>query len=432
MQRSAERPGPACRGGSLQRRQLLAAGLGNALEWYDFAVYGALASTLARVFFPASSGETALLQSLSVFAVGYLMRPLGSLVLGPVGDRIGRRSLLMLSVLVMAVASTLIGLLPSPDRWGSSAGGLLILLRMAQGFSLGGEYTGSITYVVERAPARWRGRLGSVPAAGSVVGLVVGSLTVALVQAALPAAALLAWGWRLPFLLAGLIALVALWLRRDLPSGEPVAPAPDLGALLASLRRDRRRILQVLAILAFEKVSFYLVFVFWVQQAASRDPAAAAGFNGLATLVQALGIPLILLAGRWADQWGPLRLMRRWCALLALLVAPAMLLLQRGQLPSLAAGLVLAGAPLMLIAGTYPALIPFLFDRRSRCTAFSLSYSLGGSLLGGTAPALAAWMLAQPGWSLGPLLYSLLLAPPALLVLSGLREGSEPRGAPIA
>jgi MHS family proline/betaine transporter-like MFS transporter len=458
------RPGSIRRGS--RRRQVLAATLGNALEWYDFAVYGALASTLGRVFFPASDPEKALLQSFTVFALGYLMRPVGSLVLGPIGDRIGRRTLLLVSMAVMAAASTLIGLLPTQLPWGLSAGWLLILLRMLQGFSLGGEYTGSITYVVEAAPPLRRGRQGALPAAGSLVGLVGGSLTAALVQGTLAPAALEAWGWRLPFLLAGLLALVALVLRRGLPqlrpgaaaggsadrlatgpttvAVDPAAPGvaatllaeqgrgDGLAAFSSSLRRAMPRVAQVLAILAFEKVSFYLVFVFWVQQAASLDPAGAAAFNGICTLVQAAGIPLILLAGRWADQRGPVRMMRRWCLLLALLIGPASLLLQRSTLPSLALGLMLAGLPLMLICGTYPALVPFLFEARSRCTAFSVSYSLGGSVLGGTAPALAAWMVAQPGWGVGPLLYPLAWALPALLVLARLPEiatglaGSEP------
>ena len=213
-----------------------------------------------------------------------------------------------------------------------------------------------------------------------------------------------------------------LWLRRDLPEVRSAGAAPGAGELLSCLRRDGRSVLRVLAILGFEKVSFYLVFVFWVQQAASRDPAAAGDLNGLNTLVQALGIPLIVLAGRWADQRGPVRMMRRWSLLLALLVTPAMLLLQRSELPAMALGLALAALPLMLIGGTYPALIPFLFDRRCRCTGFSLSYSLGASLLGGPAPAVAAWMIGA-GWRNGPLLATLALALPALLALSGLVDG---------
>jgi len=409
--------------GSRSWRLTLAASVGNGLEWYDFAVYGAMAATLGRVFFPASDPGAALLQSFAVFAVGYLMRPVGSLVLGPLGDRVGRGRLLQVSMLVMALASLLIGLLPGHDAWGLAAGRLLILLRMLQGFSLGGEYTGAMTYAVEVALPGRRGWLGSFTAAGSMLGMVGGSLSATLVQSTLSTAALLAWGWRLPFLLAGAIALLALWLRRDLPEPGTAAAAalPSAAEFRRCLRADGRRILQVLALLAFEKISFYLVFVFWVQRAISLQPGQAATFNGLTTLVQALGIPLILLAGHWADRHGGLSGLRRWCLLLALLIAPAMQLQRQASLGAMGLGLVLAAVPLMLIAGTYPALIPFQFDPRSRCTAFSFSYSLGGSLLGGTAPALAAWMLARPGWQQGPLLYTLFWAVPALLVLPRLR-----------
>lgn len=213
----AQGAGPTVSAQSRAVRLTLAASLGNLLEWYDFAVYGALAATLGRVFFPASAPGSALLQSFAVFAVGYLMRPVGSLVLGPVGDRIGRRRLLQVSMAVMALASVLIGLLPSHGQAGNGAAAMLVALRMAQGFSLGGEYTGSMTYVVELAPPGRRAWLGSLTAVGSVLGMVAGSLSASLIQAALPAAALQAWGWRLPFLVAGGLALLALWLRRDLP-----------------------------------------------------------------------------------------------------------------------------------------------------------------------------------------------------------------------
>lgn len=406
-------------------QRTLAICLGNAVEWFDFAVYGSLAASLGRVFFPDSDPGTALLQSFAVFAVGFLMRPLGSLVLGPIGDRIGCRPLLLISVLMMAVASTLIGILPGHRQWGAAAGGLLILLRMVQGFSLGGEFTGSVIYVVESAAQGQRGRLGSQPLASSFVGLVAGSLLVTLVQASLPAAALDAWGWRLPFLMAGALGLVSLWLRRGLPE-RPHSPLPALpSGVWGGIRRDRNRILQGLVLFGFEKVSFYLVFVFWVQQAVSLDPSRAAGFNGLATLVQALGIPLILLAGCWADRWGAVRMMRLWLGLLLVLVVPAMLLLQRCQLLPAAAGLLLAGVPLMLAGGSSAAVMPFLFDAGSRCTTYSLSYSLGGSVLAGTAPAVAAWMVVDRGWSVGPLVYVLLLALPALLVLLRLQDGPE-------
>ena len=150
---------------------------------------------------------------------------------------------------------------------------------MLQGFSLGGEYTGSITYVVEAAPADRRGRQGSLPAAGAQVGIVAGALTAALVQARLTPEAMQSWGWRLPFLLAGAMALLALWLRRGLPE-VPLQRDPHdqrgLAALVRSLRREAPRLRQVLAILAFEKVSFYLVFVFWVQRAISLHPAGGA------------------------------------------------------------------------------------------------------------------------------------------------------------
>ena len=203
-----------------RRAATLAALLGNALEWFDFAVYGYLATPLGHAFFPAEDPGLQAMAAFGVFAVGYLMRPVGSLVLGPIGDLLGRRNMLSLSIVLMGAASLLIAILPTHAQWGAGAGLALLALRMVQGFSVGGEFTGSMTYATEAARPGQQGLLASLATAGGLVGFSLGSLTVALLARSLGNAAMDAWGWRLPFALVTPIALPVVQLAG--PSGLAV------------------------------------------------------------------------------------------------------------------------------------------------------------------------------------------------------------------
>ena len=208
-------------------RVMLAATIGNVLEWYDFAVYGYLATTLGPLFFPNESQTAQTLSAFAVFAVGYLMRPVGAMVLGPIGDRFGRRAMLVISVLLMGLSSLVMGLLPTFAQIGLAAPVLMVLCRMGQGMSVGGEYTGSMTYSAEIAPKRWRGTLSSLATVGCLTGFLLGSATDWILKEQLGAAAVSAWAWRVPFLLGLPICAVAIWLRSSLPETQ------DQGAQLS-------------------------------------------------------------------------------------------------------------------------------------------------------------------------------------------------------
>ena len=375
-------------------------------------------------FFPSDDPSLSLLASFGVFSIGYLMRPLGGLLFGTLGDRLGRRSMLVSSVLLMVLASLAIGLLPGYSRLGVASAWLLTLLRMLQGLSVGGEFAGSITYVVESAPQEKRGRHASFAAAGAVVGFVFGSLVAALVEACLPPTAVNAWGWRLPFLFGSALGGLTLWLRSDLEDTRPEASSQDRPrqGLLRQLRNDGPLILRVVGALAFTTVSYNLVFLYWVQRAIEMHPSRGGVFNAITCLVEGLGVIAILWAGRCADRLGPLLMMRRWNLLLLACLVPAMLLQARATALSMAVGQLLACLPLMLISGTYPVLIPSLFGSQSRCTGFAFSYSLVVALLGGSAPALAAWMMLHTHGTSAPLIYCLFWAIPTFWALSELRR----------
>jgi len=385
-------------------------------------VYGYFANDIGQLFLPSENSTLQLIASFAVFAIGYLMRPIGSLLLGPIGDLIGRRTMLISSMVVMGACSLLIGLLPTDASWGPWAAYALLALRMLQGLSVGGEYTGSLTFVFETARPEQRGWQGAVASSGALVGFGAGAAAAALVYSLLPKPAVLAWGWRLPFLAGALIALLGLWLRSSaLPSGE--APGEQSGPLqlLRAVWQERVAILQVMAAIAFADIAYYLVLVFEPQNAIRQLPALASRFSLITSINEAFGIGLVLLGGLLADRLGARRCMQASCLVLAAVMLPADLLMQQATAISLAIGQLMAMVPLMLILGAYPALLPGLFPISQRCTAFSLAYSLVVAVLGGTAPLLATWMVAEKGWSFGPALYTLLWLPACLWALGRCR-----------
>jgi MHS family proline/betaine transporter-like MFS transporter len=399
-----------------RRAAALAALLGNALEWYDFAVYGYVATPLGEVFFPADRPSLQTMASFGVFAVGYLMRPVGSLVLGPLGDLLGRRLMLSLSIVIMGGSSLAIGLLPTPAQIGGSAAVLLVLLRMLQGFSVGGEFTGSITYATEAAARGQAGFLSSLAVAGGLAGFSLGSLSAALIGWSVGQTAMAAWGWRLPFLLGAAVALLGFRMRRTLPetlpreeSGPSLRGPGELGAAmvwrLRQTLRHWRLVLLVIGLVSYANVVFYLAFVYLVDHTGQQLGNSAAA-NTVSTVLQTLGLPLVLLGGHLADRWG-LVPANRWGNLaLLLLTPPALLIGLQGTLASLALALALMLLPLMATMGAQGVLGVELVPQRERCAVFSIAYSLAMALFAGTSPLVASWLHAHQGAGWATILYT--------------------------
>ena len=407
-----------------RRAATLAALLGNALEWFDFAVYGYVATPLGQAFFPAEDPGLQAVAAFGVFAVGYLMRPVGSLVLGPIGDLLGRRNMLSLSIVLMGGASLLIALLPTHAQWGASAGLVLLGLRMIQGFSVGGEFTGSMTYATEAARPGHQGLLASLATAGGLLGFSLGSLTVGLLAGALGETAMAAWGWRLPFALGGLVALLGLWMRRRMP--ETLAPEhrdrlpAGLGSLLramggrlAEVRQQGPLVLRIVALVSFANVVFYVLFVYLVDYSSHQIGSSLAQANATTTVIQTAGLPLVLLGGLLADRWGKRSVNRLGNLLLALVTPIALPLVQLAGPRGLAFGQLLGVLPVMLTMGAQGAMAVEWVPVRQRCTVFSIAYSLAMALFAGTAPVVCSWLLEEQGWQWGPALYCSLYALPA-------------------
>src|SRR4051812_42568565 len=232
-------------------RTALAGLIGNVLEWFDFAVYGYFANDIGRQFFPNSSASAQQLLAFAVFALGFGARPFGSLVLGAVGDRIGRRALLTLSIALMGGATLIIGLLPTYEQIGVAAPLLLVAMRLVQGFSLGGEFTGSMVYTTELSSASMRGLVISSTAAGTTIGFILGSASAWLVTTSLTADQVSAWGWRIPFVGSVIFCVLGWLLRRGIhESAEGLKAAATRTPLLRSLIADWRPMVQTFGIVA--------------------------------------------------------------------------------------------------------------------------------------------------------------------------------------
>src|SRR6516165_7308773 len=245
------------------RRAVIAGLAGNVMEWYDFAVYGYFAQVIGQDFFPSEDPTSSLIASFGAFAAGFLMRPVGGLVFGHIGDRLGRKAALTLSVLAMAIPTFLIGLLPDHSQIGALAPILLVALRMVQGLSVGGEYTTSVVFLVEGAAPNRRGFAGSWSPFGAGAGILLGSALGAALNAVLSPEAVFAWGWRVPFLLGLGVGLAGLFIRRHIP--EPAKQADNKTAaspIREAFRSEWRNILRIMGFTFMFAVGFYMIFVY--------------------------------------------------------------------------------------------------------------------------------------------------------------------------
>jgi MHS family proline/betaine transporter-like MFS transporter len=390
-------------GPAVHRRTTLAGLAGNVMEWYDFAVYGYFAPVIGRQFFPAEDPAASLVAAFGVFAAGFLMRPLGGLVFGHIGDRVGRRAALTLSVLAMAVPTFLIGLLPGHARLGALAAVLLVLLRMLQGLSVGGEYTTSVVFLVEGAPSGRRGLAGSWSVFGAVGGILLGSAVGALLTGLLSEEGVGRWAWRLPFL-AGLgVGLAGLYVRRHLPEAPP-AEKPAGAPLLEAFRVEWRAMLRLAGLNALNAVGFYLAFVYLVSyfRGVVGLPAPEAfDVNTISMVVLLLMLPL---AGALSDRLGRRPVLLTAAGGTLVLAWPLFWLLDHPHFAAALAGQMGLAVLLGLYLGAIPAAMVEATPARVRCSALSIGYNLCLGVVGGTAPMVAAALVEHAG-ALSPAFY---------------------------
>ncbi|MEU4680324.1 MFS transporter [Micromonospora sp. NPDC023737] len=405
------------------RRTVAATAVGNMIEWFDFGVYSFTAVTIGRVFFPEASQSAQLLSSLATFAAAFIVRPLGGIFFGPLSDRIGRKRVLVLTVLTMSLGTFAVGLLPGYAQVGVWAPVLLLAARLVQGFSTGGEYGSAMTFVTEHSPDRGRGFVASWLEFGTLTGFVLGASLVTLLTAVLSSAELDSWGWRIPFLVAGPLGLVGLYLRLRLtetPAFEHLeSRAPERSTGLRKevgvlVRTQRRPLLVCLGLVLVLNVPSYIITAYLPSYL-----SAQLGFSqneSLIVVVVVLVVLMVLLnfVGRLSDRIGRRPVMMTGCVLLVVLSVPAFLIIQQRTLVAVFLGTLLVGLMYLCFDSTEPGTLPTLFPTRVRAGALSITYNISTSLFGGTTPLIAAALVDTT---------HSLIAPAFLLLAAGLIGG---------
>ena len=384
---------------STVRKAVAASAIGNATEWFDFAAYSYVAVYIGANFFPNASQGAQLLNTFAVFAASFLIRPLGGLFFGPLGDRIGRKRVLATTILLMAGATFAIGVLPTYNQVGFWAPVLLVAARMIQGFSTGGEYGGAATFMAEYAPYRRRGFFGSFLEFGTLGGFTLGAVISTVLITTLPEDAMTTWGWRVPFLVALPLGIIGLYLRLKLDE-TPAFQEQDIDRRETSPLRELctdhwRDMLVCFGFVILLNIAVYTMLTYmptYLTQVLNISET-----TGLLLIIAAqLGMMAVILPmGALSDRIGRKPLLLTGGLGFLVLSWPAFWLLSRGSALTTAIGLVLLSfflvCLLCLLGGTLPA----IFDTRVRYGGFAISYNLSTSIFGGSAPAVVTYLIEQ-------------------------------------
>lgn len=413
------------------RRAIGATAMGNTMEWFDFGIYSYLAVVLGKVFF-SDGGQSGLIYSLAAFAVAFLVRPFGGLFFGMLGDRIGRRGVLATTIIMMAAATFSIGLIPSRESIGIWSPVLLYAARLVQGFSTGGEYSGASTFVTEHSPDRTRGFLASFLECGTITGFIMGAALVTGLTAALGDVAMESWGWRVPFLIAGPLGIIGLFLRlriAETPAFAEIAEQAQTrsaGSRLHDIVVGHRRVfLLCMALVLALNVTNYLVLTYmpnYLSGTLRYDTTHSLFLNLLTMLAMLAVIPLV---GRLGDRIGRRPVLVAACIGYLVLSWPALWLVQQGNVSTILAGLLILGLCQTLFIGTTPATLPAMFPTAIRYGGMGIAYNVSASLFGGSAPLIAESLVRLTGDQYMPAYYAMLAALIGLVAVLLMRETSR-------
>lgn len=381
------------------RKAVTAAVIGNVLEWYDFAVYGFVAVIIAKKFFPGEDDVTALLSTFLTFGLGFVARPIGGIVIGRMGDTHGRKAALLLTIFLMAAGTVLIGILPTYANIGFFAPLLLLVARLMQGFSAGGEWGGSTSFIIEWAPPGRRGLFGSFQQVSVVAGLLLGSGFAALLNTFMTPDTMASWGWRVPFLVGGLLGPLGLYMRRNIaetPAYAKITKAPSPPAAGPSGF--------ALAVRAFGftivwTVCFYVLLTYmptWTQKYMKLSAASALWANTIGLVVLMVAIPLM---GHLSDRHGRKPLLIGCCVAFIVVPWPLFTYLASGDASfgMLILAQVLFALLISMFSGAGPAAIAEIFPTRSRSTWMTTGYALAVAIFGGFAPSISVWLIDRFG-----------------------------------
>lgn len=412
------------------KKAVVATAMGNAMEWFDFGIYSYLIGIISVVFFSGVDTEYQIIFSFGTFAAAFLVRPIGGIVFGRLGDKLGRKKILAITLIMMALATLSIGFIPSYETIGIAAPLLLLLARFVQGFSTGGEYSGAMTFIAESTSDKRRGFMASGLEVGTLAGYIAGAGLVTLMTYLLGQEAMEAWGWRIPFFIAGPLGFIGLYLRNHIEETPAFAKmeemkeaseeeAQDKSVSLKEMLIYHRKPLMIAIILVF----FYNVIDYTVLTYMPSFLSDTLGYGNtkglmLILIVMFIMIPIVLIMGHFGDKLGNKRVIIASLIGVVVLSIPAFYLIMSGNNWAVFFGLLIVAVLLSMLQGTMPSQLPSLFFTEVRYTGLSVTYNVSASLFGGTAPLLIAWLIQFTGTNFAPAYYIIFAAVIGIIVVS--------------
>ncbi|MES2215611.1 MAG: MFS transporter [Pseudomonadota bacterium] len=381
------------------RKVLVGGMVGNALEWYDYALYAQFAPILGMHFFPDS--EIREILTLAVFAAGFIVRPLGGVVFGSIGDRLGRKLALMLGIITMAIPTAAIGLLPSYAAIGIAAPILLTCTRLLQGFSLGGEFSSCITYIVEHAPVEKRGLAGSTPFISMCIGMLFGSMTAWILSCFMSTEDIASWGWRIPFIGGFFIGLIGLYIRSKLAESPLYQEAKANKVITTNpfhetVTKHWKQLLIGMGVYLTVTAPFYTMTVF-IESFMQKLGYAASAASQVSTIILITLMTALPLSAMLSDRIGRKPVMVAGALGIAVFVYPCLYMLGEMNVTLAAISMALLAAILGAYMGPIPTVLVELFPTRTRLTGVALSYNISAALFGGTAPMVGMIFVQYTG-----------------------------------
>jgi len=405
------------------RKSVFATGVGNAMEWFDFGLYSYLAVIISQNFFSAvDNDELKLMFTFGTFAIAFLMRPLGGIIFGRIGDKLGRKIVLTITIILMAFSTLLIGLLPTYDQIGIWAPILLLVARIIQGFSTGGEYAGAMVYIAESSPDNKRNVLGSGLEIGTLAGYILASLLASVLFIVLSHHQMTTWGWRIPFLLGLPLGLVGFYLRRHLeetPIFENELSDENVQeeSFLSILKHHKKDVFVCFVAVAFFNITNYMLLSYMPSYLDEIIGLSSTIGTVLITVVMIIMVPLALLFGKLSDRIGNKTIFLIGLGGLTLLSALAFYLINLNGLVFVSLGIFILGVMLSTYEGTMPGTLPTMFFTDIRYRTLAVTFNVSVSIFGGTTPLVSTWLVHQTNNNLAPAFYLTIVSIIGFLVI---------------
>ena len=412
---------------SQRNRAIVAGAIGNVLEWFDFGVYAYFVPVISQLFFPATDPMASLLLTFAVFGVGFVMRPVGSILFGIYGDRLGRRKALSAVIFLMAFSTVAIGLLPTYQQVGLAAPIMLVIIRLLQGLSAGGEWGGSTAYLVEFAPEGRRGFIGSWQQVSVGGGFLLGSLSAAFINQVLDHGAVVSWGWRVPFILGILVGVLGAYLRwrlddtpkfTELEAHHEVSHAPFKEAVTTYWRET----LTVFGLTLHNTVAYYIPIVYMTSYIISQSHVAPSSALWIGTACLTVFVILIPIWGALSDRFGRKPFLLLSAGGYIVLSYPLFMMASSGSFILAFLAQLTMIVFLSFFSGACPATYSEIFPTRVRYTALSIGYNIAVAIFGGFAPFIATWLIKVTGSSLSPAYYLIAAAVITFVVILRIKE----------